>query len=131
MAKYPAVVIVGHGSRRPQAADVLRKVAIQVRQRLSGATRVDVAFLEHGSPSFSAALASCYAAGERRLVIIPFFLLPGMHVTADLPAAIASARRRYPELQIVQAEFLGGHPALGEVVSTLFLEAAETAHWLD
>jgi sirohydrochlorin ferrochelatase len=130
MTGHPAVLIVAHGSRRSGTTDILRDMATRMRHRL-GNVRVDVAFLEHGTPAFRAAVESCYAAGVRRLVVLPFFLLPGVHVTADLPAEIASARRRFPALRIVQADFLGGHPALGDVLCELFLEAMKTAQWQD
>lgn len=126
----PAVLIVAHGSRRAQAGDVLEAMAAQVRQRL-GATRVDVAFLENGAPHVAAAIENCFSAGVRRLVVIPFFLLPGVHVTVDLPREIAAARQAFPSLQIVQADFLGAQPALGGVLCELFWDCVKTARWFD
>ena len=130
MGDNPAVLIVAHGSRRAQAVDVLEAMAVQVRQRL-GATRVGVAYLENGEPDVASAIEDCFSAGVRRLVVIPFFLLPGVHVTVDLPGEIAAARQAFPALQILQADFLGAHPALGGVLCELFLDCVKTAHWLD
>ena len=125
-----AVLIVAHGSRRAQAVDFLKVMAVQVRQRL-GVSRVDIAYLENGEPDVASAIENCFSEGVRRLVVIPFFLSPGVHVTVDLPREVAAARQTFPDLQILQAEFLGAHPALGEVLCELFLDCVKTAHWLD
>ena len=130
MGDNPAVLIVAHGSRRAQAGDVLEAMAVQVRQRL-GATRVDIAYLENGEPDVVSAIENCFSEGVCRLVVIPFFLLPGVHVTIDLPREIAAARQAFPDLQILQADFLGAHSALGGVLCELFWDCVKTAHWFD
>lgn len=127
MTNKPSLLIVGHGTRQAQTGDLLLVLADQVRQRLD--TRVGVAFLAHGTPQVAAAIDSLYTAGVRHLVVIPFFLLAGVHVTIDLPEELEKARHRYPALQIVQTDFLGAHPAVGDVLCELFSDGLEKACW--
>lgn len=130
MGDNPAVLIVAHGSRRAQVSDIFEAMAVQVRRRL-GATRVDIAFLENADPDVPTAIETCFSAGVRRLVVIPFFLLPGVHVTVDLPRHIAAARQAFPDLQISQADFLGAHPALADVICEMFLDCVKAGHRFD
>jgi sirohydrochlorin ferrochelatase len=130
MGDKPAALIVAHGSRRAQAGDVLETMAAHVRQRLD-TTRVDIAYLENGEPDVASAIENCFFEGVRRLVVIPLFLLPGVHVKVDLPRVIEAARQAFPNLQILQADFLGAHPALGGVVCELFLDCVKSGHGFD
>ena len=85
----PALLAVAHGSRNPAAADVINKLARQVR-RLAPVIDVHVAFIDHAEPSLPAGLG---AAGANP-VIVPLLLSTGYHLTADITGAAASAGAR-------------------------------------
>lgn len=74
------------------------------------------AYLPPVQPSLGEAVAAAAAAGVRQLAVVPYFLAPGLHVSRDLPALVAAARRRYPRMRIALADCLDGHPALRTAV---------------
>ena len=45
----------------------------------------------------------------------PFFLYAGMHVTKDIPAIIAEARKRHPAIEMVDSAPLGVHEGLARI----------------
>lgn len=110
-----AVLLIAHGSPVAAANAQLYELVQQVRQR-----RVDVvvepAFLEWTSPNIPEGIAACVRQGVTRVVMIPFFLLPGNHVVRDLPAALKAAQERYPNVEFALGQPLGGHPLLREIV---------------
>jgi len=85
----PALLAVAHGSRNPDAAEVVRKLARQIR-RLAPVIDVRVAFLGHAEPSLPAELD---AAGSGT-VVVPLLLSSGYHVAADITVAATSAGAR-------------------------------------
>jgi sirohydrochlorin ferrochelatase len=85
----PALLAVAHGSRNPDAAEVIRKLARQIR-RLAPVLDVRVAFLGHAEPSLPAQLD---AAGSGT-VIVPLLLSSGYHIAADIADAATSAGAR-------------------------------------
>jgi sirohydrochlorin ferrochelatase len=85
----PALLAVAHGSRNPDAAEVVRKLARQIR-RLAPVIDVRVAFLGHAEPSLPAELD---AAGSGA-VIVPLLLSSGYHVSTDITNAATSAGAR-------------------------------------
>jgi len=89
----PALLAVAHGSRNPDATEVVRKLARQIR-RLAPVIDVRVAFLGHAEPSLPAELN---AAGSGT-VIVPLLLSSGYHVATDITdaAALAGARVAAP-----------------------------------
>jgi sirohydrochlorin cobaltochelatase len=89
------LLVVGHGSRRPEANAVLVAVADAVRAR-SAVHAVRPAFLEIAEPSIGAAFDALVADGARRVVVHPYFLYPGNHTTHDIPAELAVAEARHP-----------------------------------
>jgi sirohydrochlorin ferrochelatase len=111
-----ALLLIAHGSRRPEANADLEHLADQLR---AGGEyhHVQAAYLELCEPGIVAGGERCVAAGARRVVLLPYFLSAGVHVVEDLTAARDELRRRHPEVQFVLAEPLGRHPLLAEIVA--------------
>jgi sirohydrochlorin ferrochelatase len=110
-----ALLLIAHGSPIPAANADLWALAEGVRAR-RGDLVVEPAFLEGTSPSIPEGIDACVRQGAERVAVIPFFLLPGSHVSEDLPAFVEAARREYPDVEFVLGEPLGTHPLLREVI---------------
>jgi len=109
------LIVFAHGSSVPAANDVVRAVANKIRLR-SGYDRVEAAFLEGGEPDLPHAVRSLVESGMRQIVVVPYFLTPGLHLTRDLPGIVAELRSIYQGVTIEVTESLDGHPALLEAV---------------
>ena len=113
-----AVIILFHGSRAEGASDVVRRIISQVRER-SGYALVEAAFLQHAKPTLVNAIQRCVELQAEKIVIVPFFLQLGMHVSADIPRVVDELRHGNPEIKIVLTEPVGSHPLLVDVVLDL------------
>jgi len=101
-----AIVLVDHGSRRPEANAQLEALAERVRAREPG-TLVLTAHLEVAQPDIGDALARCAAAGADDVVLLPWFLAPGRHTAEDIPRAVAAATLLHPSLRVRIGEPIG------------------------
>lgn len=110
------VIVVDHGSRRPQSNDMLLDVVAMFRQQ-SGYAIVEPAHMELAEPSIAAAFERCVERGARLIVIHPYFLLPGRHWKRDIPALAAEAARKHPDVPFLVTAPLGLHPLMAEIMS--------------
>ena len=78
---------------------------------------MEAAFLELGRPSLEEAADLLVERGIDRLVILPYFLTPGMHLERDLPVLVKNITNRYSDLQVIVTPSLDGHPGLVEVLA--------------
>jgi sirohydrochlorin cobaltochelatase len=119
------LLVVGHGSRRSEANDVLRAVAAALAERVPGAV-VEPAFLEIVEPTIADGYAALVRAGCTRVVVHPYFLYPGNHSTSDIPAALALAAAEHGAVPWALTEPLNLDPRIVDVVAdrvTAVLEA--------
>jgi sirohydrochlorin ferrochelatase len=117
-----ALLLIAHGSRRPEANADLDHLAGILRARGEW-LHVQPAYLELCGPSIVAGGELCVAAGVTRVVMVPYFLSAGVHVVEDLTAARDELMKRRPGVEFVLAEPLGRHPMLAEVVAERVREA--------
>ena len=110
-----AVLIVDHGSRLPEANELLLAVAARVRERLPDRL-VRTAHLDIAEPGISDAIDTCAAEGAGEILVAPWFLSPGAHTARDLPRIAAEAARRHPGVRIACAAPLGLDDRLVEVL---------------
>ena len=112
-----AIVLIDHGSRRPEANAQLEELARRVAARRPDAL-VRTAHLELAEPNLPHAIDECVAAGARTVVVHPFFLGPGRHTTEDIPRQTAEARRRHPGVAIETTAPLGVGEGMVDIVLT-------------
>ena len=83
-------------------------------------SKVAVAHMELAQPSIADAIAELASQGETDVVVVPYFLSPGRHITQDIPALVASAQEANPG---VRCSIAG---PIGALLASACPEHAET-----
>lgn len=109
-APVTSILLVGHGSRDPQANQEFETLVAAYR---SSRTDFQVAhcYVELAEPSLASALRAL-AKTSNEVVVVPLFLFSAGHVKNDIPVAMATARIEHSEVRFVATRELGVHPAL-------------------
>lgn len=113
-----AVIILGHGSRNKNADTAIRAVVDGIK-RAGEFSVVEHAFLQYVPPTPQEVLERCIGQKVDRVVIVPFFLQAGAHVTRDIPELIEKARKQHPQIEIIVTDYIGAHPLMAKVVEEL------------
>lgn len=119
----PAVLLIDHGSRRAAANQLIGEVAALVKQRLGPKSIVESAHMEIAEPTIAEAFALCVEQGATNVVVHPFMLAPGRHVTEDLPRLVAEAAAPHQGVRFSMAAPLGSHAGVIDAV----IERCESA----
>ncbi len=113
-----AVIILGHGSKSRGADESIRRIAAEVKG-LAGYDIVEFAFLQYMQPGLDDALERCIRQDAQKIVIVPFFMQSGAHVTRDIPELADKAKKRHPGIDIVVTDYAGAHPLMAKIVVDL------------
>jgi sirohydrochlorin ferrochelatase len=117
-----ALLLIAHGSRRPEANADLAFVADRMMAR-GRYPVVQVSYLELAEPSIPDGGALCVERGATEVILLPYFLSPGVHVHEDMAEARDELAKRFPRVTFHLAEPLGRHPLLLDVVEQRAAEA--------
>lgn len=112
------IILIGHGSPKKDANNV-EMVGRLLHQAIHpGCSKgcVKVAYLQFAEPDLMDTIKESVHGGAGRVIVHPFFLSSGMHVTKDIPEMIQEAERIYPGVEFVYTEPLGIHEKLVHVV---------------
>jgi sirohydrochlorin cobaltochelatase len=116
-----AYLLISHGSRdpRPQVAvaSLARQLGEWLQRDAPGALPilVETAQLELAPTPLHVQIRDfadrCQNSGIDRMIILPLFLIPGVHVMEDIPAEVAIADREIGDkVKLVVTAFLGDNP---------------------
>ena len=126
----PTVLLVDHGSRKASSNQMLEAFAklyrcaraqaagcstsrasaelcSLARSDVSRRQKVAVAHMELAEPSIADAIARLARQGETDVVLVPYFLSPGRHITQDIPALVAAALEANPSVHCRIADPIG------------------------
>ncbi len=109
-------LLVAHGSRNPRVVADHTALCNAVAERT--ATTVLPAFLEISEPAIGEAIEDAVRSGAIRVTVLPLFVHVGNHVERDIPAIVAAARDRHPDLDLVLTGHIGAAPGFIELVAT-------------
>lgn len=140
-------LLVSHGSRDPRPQAALEQLAQGLEQRLTalaGASSnenggvsvpvplVGVGTLELGTTSLDEQIKhfseQTLSRGLTHLQLLPLFLLPGVHVKEDIPAAVNQAQRSVgTKVRIELRPHLGTHPGLSYLIANQMADSSVDA----
>lgn len=112
------ILLIGHGSPKKEANNI-EAIARLFHQAIHPECTDDcvrVAYLQFVEPDLMSAIKDCVNDDIERVIIHPFFLSSGMHVTKDIPELIDEARGLYPHVKFFYSEPLGIHEKLVEII---------------
>jgi sirohydrochlorin cobaltochelatase len=112
------VLCMGHGSQDPDGANEYVDLVRAVRAALPEYP-VEAGFLEFAGPvvpSIQEAVDRCVASGAETVLAVPLLLMEAGHARTDMPAEVARARQRHPQLDLRYAPHLGIHPLMIEML---------------
>lgn len=113
-----ALVIVAHGSRRGASNDEVRELSRKVSEVLgSDYSMVNTGFLELAEPLIPDAIEECIEKGATSVAVLPYFLSAGRHVVEDVPAEVAKAQSKFPEVEIQIKPHIGGLPSMISLIT--------------
>lgn len=108
-----ALLVVAHGSRRAASNDEIRDLARRLSEDQNNRFGlVAPAFLELADPSIPDGIEACIQQGMDEVVVFPYFLSAGRHVSEDIPAEVKIKQDEYPDKNIRIADYLGIAPGM-------------------
>ncbi len=113
-----SILLLGHGSPKKDANNLERVGRILHDMLHPGCAEdcVKVAYLQFAEPGIPETIRSCVEQGAKKIILHPFFLSAGMHVTKDIPGMIEEARTLYRDVKFIYTEPLGVHEKLAHIV---------------
>lgn len=109
------VVIITHGSKRTEANDEIRSIVKMIRER-DPANLYQTAFLQFEQPDLGGAVEQLLPTGVQTIVVMPYFLVTGNHLSIDIMGLIKKEQEKHPEIRFLVTRHLGGHPGLVDIV---------------
>jgi sirohydrochlorin ferrochelatase len=110
-----AILLIAHGSRRPEANRDLVQLAEMLRPRVPEKL-VEIAYLELAEPSIPAGLKKCLDQGARQIEMLPWFLSAGSHVADDLTRFRNEFMAAHGDVSVALHPPLGLHPLMVDIL---------------
>jgi len=109
------LIILGHGSKAPEATETLAAVTAMVREK-AAYDRVDYASLQLSEPDLAAVVREQAGTGMNQITVLPFLIAAGQHVKTDIPEALVELGREFPAVKMHLGRPLGADPRLAEIL---------------
>jgi sirohydrochlorin ferrochelatase len=115
-----SLIIVAHGSRKASSNEDIKALVEKVKS-LQGKRYAIVltAFLEFTTPSLEERILFSIDNRVSEIVILPYFLSSGNHVTRDVPEVIQKIQSTHPQVKITLKEHIGSSSAMVKLLSDM------------
>ena len=111
------IIIVDHGSRRAESNAML-ETFVELFAASSDHAIVEPAHMELAEPSIATAFDRCVQRGASKVVVMPYFLLPGKHWDQDIPQLTREAAAKHPEVAFLVGAPIGLNPMMTQVIQS-------------
>jgi len=109
------LLLVDHGSRRPEANAQLNDMAARVA-RLRPGVVLATAHLDVCAPTIGDGIAALLARGCDEIRVLLYFLSDGRHAREDIPALVRAALAQRPDVRVTIGGALGPDDGLAELM---------------
>lgn len=112
------IILVGHGSPKKDANQmelIGRLLHAMLHPGCTGEC-ISTGYLQFQEPDLPGVLEAAARSGASRVIVHPYFLASGMHVTKDIPEIIEQARAKHPDVEFHYTEPLGISKKIVQVI---------------
>lgn len=117
------LVVVGRGTTDPDANSDVSKLA-RILEEGMGFGGSYVCYSGTAEPGVVEGFEQAARLGFRRLIVVPFFLFTGVLIKR-IEAAVTAISASRPQVEVLQASYLGSHPLTAEALLDRAREAFE------
>lgn len=110
-----AIILLGHGSRVPDAGKNMERVAAGLKEK-HGYAIVETCYMSRLGPHLPEVFEKCVSRGAVDVTVIPYFLHDGLHLVLDIPELLQELAAGYPHVKLVLGRNLGFDEVLIELV---------------
>lgn len=111
---FDAVILIGHGSKKPDAAKSMEKIARRLKLQYN-CPIIEPCYMSLNPPYFPEVLKKCIDAGAAKIVVSPYFLHDGFHIKNTISDLIKEGLKQNPGIKL----FLGKSLGFDELLVTL------------
>lgn len=119
-----AIILLGHGSRVPDAGKHMEKVAAGLKAKY-GYDMVEVCYMSRLGPHLPETFGKCMEQGATHVMVIPYFLHDGLHLVLDIPEMMQELAGDYPHVKVVLGKNLGFDEILVDLVERRIVDSKE------
>lgn len=118
MSETELIIIAAHGSPLKESGGIagLASALHSMIHPKCNKHCVRVGYLQFSKPSVEDAIRKAVKDGAAKIIIHPYFLSSGIHVTKSIPAIINEAKALYPEVKFLYTEPLASDDAIAGIV---------------
>ena len=109
------IILVGHGSRSKESKELFFKIVEGLRRDMKN-ENIEGCFMEISKPNIPERIEDMYKKGVRDFVILPYFLIPGIHIKRDIPNILNEVKNDYEDISLLLSKPIGYHPKLIEIL---------------
>jgi sirohydrochlorin ferrochelatase len=110
-----AVIILGHGSRVPEAGKDMKVVVTLLKENYD-LEMVEVCHMSRLGPHYPETLDKCVKNGATEVIVIPYFLNKGLHIHLDIPEMMKDGAEKYPHVKMIFGKHLGCDPQFADII---------------
>lgn len=110
------ILLVAHGSRKPETIVTMEKITTEVRNQLQ-MDNVECAYMEFCDVNIEKGLESLIEKGVNDIKVIPYFLFEGVHIHEDIPEELEKVRQKHNNVKITFGSTLGTDKRLAMIVA--------------
>ena len=113
--KLRAVIILGHGSRVPEAGKDMHVLARMLKEKYD-LEMVEVCHMSRLGPHYPETLDKCVKGGATEILVIPYFLNNGLHIRLDIPEMMKEKAQKHPHVKMIFGRHLGCDPGFADII---------------
>lgn len=123
-----SLVLFSHGSLLCGSGDALNRHAESLRKSGSWFA-VEVGYLNYSEPTFADSVCKLVLEGASRIVVVPYFLVPGYFVGKALPRELEPLKAQFPNVEFVVADAIGFDEMVADAVELSAESPLEHGEW--
>ncbi len=111
------LLVVAHGSRKKPSNEEVLALARQIGKLAAGVyDRVACGFVQFAEPTVESQIEMLVSEGVENIVLFPYFLGSGSHVSNDIPQLVQQTHIRHPDVRLRVTPHLGKLNGLAQLI---------------